>query len=69
MHQRNREFASPGAERSFHQRMHQLEENLLARVESALRFQIRHDGPRVRSRILHFTTIAEAPGLVKSLLL
>lgn len=67
MHERNREFASLGAERSFHQRMHQLEENLLARVESALRFQIRHDGPRVRSRILHFTTIAEAPGLVKVL--
>lgn len=67
MHLRNREFPSTGAERSFHQRMHQLEEGLLSRVESAIRYQIRHDGSRVRAQILHFTTIAQAPALVKSL--
>jgi nucleoside 2-deoxyribosyltransferase len=67
MHQRNQNLPSVGAERSFFQRMHQIEEDLLARVEAAIRFQIRHDGPRVRSQILHFTTITDAPALVKSL--
>lgn len=47
--------------------LHQIEENLLGHVESAIRFQIRHDGLRVRSQILHFTTIEDAPGLVKTL--
>ena len=68
LHERNPTFPSPGAEKSFHQRLHQVEENMLTRVEGAIRFQIRHDGPRVRGNILHFTTIQNAPALVSSLL-
>ncbi len=64
---RNPRFTSAGAERAFHQRVRQIEENLLDRVEDAIRFQIRHDGPRVRGKILHFTTIAGAPEMVKRL--
>lgn len=65
---RNRSFPSRGAERKFRQRMTQVEESLLDRVEAAIRYQRDHDGSRVRGRILHFTTIDEAPTLVRSLL-
>lgn len=65
---RNRSFPSLGAERKFQQRMSQVEESLLDRVEAAIRYQRDHDGSRVRGRILHFTTIDEAPSLVRSLL-
>ena len=67
LYARNPTFPSPGAEKSFHQRMHQIEEKLLARVREAIRFQIRLDGPRVRENILQFTTIEGAPALVKAL--
>ncbi len=60
-------FTGNGAERSFEQPMHQIEHNLLHRVEGAILFQVRSDGARVYSQILHFTTIADAPVLVKSL--
>jgi nucleoside 2-deoxyribosyltransferase len=56
------------AERAFNQRYRQLGERLLDRVEQAIRYQMRQDAQRVRSRILHFSTIADTPGLVSRLL-
>lgn len=67
LEERNSHFPSPAAERNFIQRMHQLEESMLSRVEAAIRFQLRHDGPRVRSRILHFTDMSNVLPLVNSL--
>jgi nucleoside 2-deoxyribosyltransferase len=43
-------------------------EQLLDRVEAAIRYQMRQDAQRVRSSILHFSTIREAPSLVTRLL-
>lgn len=67
MHSRNPVFASPASESAFHQRVSQMESALLDRVKAAIDFQIRHDGPRVRKTILHFTTLAEAADLVAGL--
>ncbi|MAQ94053.1 MAG: hypothetical protein CMM84_11080 [Rhodothermaceae bacterium] len=53
---------------AYEQRLQQIGESLLSDVENALRYQVREDGPRVRSEILHYTTIAEAPALVQELL-
>lgn len=68
LQQRNRQFASPAAEHTFQQRLHQVGQSLLARVEEAIKYQIIHDGPRVRSHVMHFTTMDEAAALVKSLM-
>jgi len=57
---RNQRFASPAAERSFEQRYGLLQANLLDRVEEAIRYQMRHDGPRVRQRMVHFTDLDNA---------
>ncbi len=64
---RQQQFASPAAERTFHQRLYQVEQTLLIRVEAAIKYQMTHDGPRVRSKIVHFTTMDAAAALVKSL--
>jgi hypothetical protein len=55
------------AERAFEQRWLQTGERLLDRAEAAIRYQLRYDAQRVRSRILHFSTIENAPALVTRL--
>ena len=67
-HERNQSFPSQGAERNFLHRLSQIEEHLLNRVQEAIKFQIRYDGPRVRSNILHFNTIENSPAMVEQLL-
>ncbi len=64
---RQRDFVSPAQERAFHQRFYQVEQSLLTRVEAAIKYQMRHDGPRVRSKIVHFTTMDAAARLVREL--
>lgn len=55
------------AERAFEQRWLQTGERLLDRAEAAIRYQLRHDAQRVRSRVLHFSRIEDAPALVTRL--
>jgi hypothetical protein len=66
---RNQVLPGAGAQRAFTQRFLQVGEKLLDRVEAAIRFQLDHDAQRVRSGILHFSTIREAPALVTRLLM
>jgi nucleoside 2-deoxyribosyltransferase len=68
LRQRNQTFPSPAAQRTFAQRYRQVGEQLLDRVEAAIRYQILYDAQRVRSKILHFSIIADAPRLVTRLL-
>lgn len=65
---RNTTFKNPRAEAAFEKRRTQMENALLDRVEEGIRYQLRIDGPAMRSKILHFSTIEETPALVKSLL-
>lgn len=65
---RNQSFPSEVAEREFQQRFRQIGAQLLDRVEMAVRYHLRTEGHRVRSKMLHFTTIQEAPELVGRLL-
>jgi nucleoside 2-deoxyribosyltransferase len=68
LRQRNQILPSPAAQRTFAQRYRQVGEQLLDRVEAAIRYQLLFDAQRVRSKILHFSKIAEAPHLVSRLL-
>jgi|GEM_PF-835044 len=68
LRQRNQTLPSPAAQRIFAQRYRQVGEQLLDRVEAAIRYQLLYDAQRVRSKILHFSTIADAPRLVTRLL-
>jgi nucleoside 2-deoxyribosyltransferase len=65
--ERNREVSGQVARRRFDQRQGQIEENLLDRVENALRYHIRFDGRPLRESLLHFTTVEEAPATVRQL--
>ena len=64
---RNRDVFGRVARRRFEQRQVQIEENLLDRVESALKYHVGFDNRGLRESLLHFTTIDEAPALVKQL--
>jgi hypothetical protein len=68
LRQRNQTFPSPGAQRTFTQRYRQVGEQLLDRVEAAIRYQLLYDAQRVRSKILHFSRINETPELLNRLL-
>jgi hypothetical protein len=68
LRERSRTFRGHAAERAFTQRFRQVGEQLLDRVEAAIRYQLHHDAQEVRSRILHFARISEAPNLVTQLL-
>jgi nucleoside 2-deoxyribosyltransferase len=65
---RSRTSRGRGGDRAFTQRFRQLGEQLLDRVEAAIRYQLHHDAQRVRSGILHFARIGETPSLVDTLL-
>jgi len=65
---RMQSLPSAKAQRSYEQRWHQVGEHLLDRVEAGIRYQLNFDAQRVRSNILHFSTISKAPVLVKELL-
>lgn len=68
LRQRNQTFPSPAAQRTFAQRYRQVGEQLLDRVEAAIRYQLLYDAQRVRSKILHFSKITETPELINRLL-
>jgi hypothetical protein len=59
---RQQQFVSPASERTFHQRLNQVEQTLLTRVEAAIKYQMMHVGPSVRSEIVHFTNMDSAAG-------
>lgn len=65
---RNREPSGQGAGRLFAQQFRQMGQRLLDRVEHAVRYHRDMEGNRVRSKLLHFSTIDEAPALVGQLL-
>lgn len=65
---RNRQISTETARRQFDQRRTQLEGRLLDNVKSAIEYQVLRDVPNVRAEMLHFTTIGEAPALVRDLL-
>lgn len=61
---RRTDGAPPAKVRMLMQRISQVEEALLDRVEMALRYQMRHDGTNVRQSIFHATTIDDVGSLV-----
>ncbi|MCA0268340.1 MAG: hypothetical protein LCH53_03855 [Bacteroidetes bacterium] len=66
--ERFRGVTGANARRALIQRQAQIESALLERVEVALDYQVRRDGPRVRPTLLRYTTIEGAPALVQRLL-
>lgn len=53
--------------RAFERRRLQIEEALMDRVEVGVRNQIRQDGTRVRSSVVYYTTLDDAPALIQQL--